>query len=677
MLRPAIDQLTDEVVEALEKCGLKPRQVASGFTPRRLVLMLEGVPASEADKTELVTGPPVGAAFDGDGKPTRAAIGFAARCEVEPDALERIETDKGEYVGVHRRVLGRSTSEVLSEVVPKILAAIGWPKTMRWGAGDGPWVRPVHGLLALYKGSVVPMSLFGIAADCSTCGHPTLSPESFRVRGASDYLKKLEARDIEVDFAERRRRLKVQMEELAAVQGGVLVEDPALLDKLASICEIPGVMEGRFDRGFLSLPREVLVTSLRDHQSAFTVEKDGELLPVFLTVMDRADDPTGRVRAGNEWVVAARLADGRFFYEEDRKRALAERAPDLASLTFHVKLGSYADKGERIAGLAAMICRELNWDDDVEAATQAAHLLKVDLTTEMVKEFTSLQGIMGGLYAREEGYTEGVWQAIYDQYLPASTSDSVARGRIGRVCGLADRIDTLVGIFGLGLVPTGSKDPFGLRRAAQAVLRTLLEGDLALDWELVAVRSASLYGDRLSRSKEEILTALRPFIDDRVRHLLALEGFAYDEIEAALGGGASNLPDLRARVEAIHQARENPEFLSIVLAAKRIANIVKDADDEDLEESQLVDDAERDLHQALVGLRETVEDAVEERAYPKALAAVASLAGVLDRFFVEVLVMAEDPDLRRNRLALLQEIQRTVSRAANLTEIVVDKGEYR
>ncbi len=677
MLRPAIDQLQAELAAALDRHGLAPTAVETGFTPRRLVLLLEGLPAAEEDREELVTGPPVRAAFDADGKPTRAATGFAARCGVAPEALERVETEKGEYLAVHQQIVGRPTAEILAEATPRVLSRLSWAKTMRWGEGEGPWVRPVHGVLALYKGEVVPFELFGVSSGNATTGHPTLSPAAFKVRGPADYRKKLQARSIEVRFEERRRRLKLQMEELAAQAGGAVVPDEGLLVKLASICAIPGVMEGSFDRAYLSLPREVLVTSLRDHQSAFTVEKDGDLLPLYLTVMDRSDDPVGRVRAGNEWVVAARLADARFFFEEDRKRSLAARQQDLASLTFHDRLGSYAEKGERIAGLAEMICREQGWSEELEAAAQAARLLKVDLATEMVKEFTSLQGVMGGVYAREEGYTEGVWTAIYDQYQPASTDDAIPRGRIGRVCALADRLDTLVGIFGLGLVPTGSKDPFGLRRAAHAVLRILLDGELALDWELVAVRAASQYGDRLTLGKEELLAALRPFLHDRIRHLLGLQGYSYDEVEAALAGGASNLPDLAARVRALHETRDNPEFLSIVLAAKRIANIVREAEESELDPELLADAAEIELNEALDGLRQTVEAAVEEAAYPQALAAVASLAGVLDRFFVEVLVMAEDPDLKRNRLALLQEIQRTISRAADLTAIVVDKGDYK
>ncbi|HZI64424.1 MAG TPA: glycine--tRNA ligase subunit beta, partial [Thermoanaerobaculia bacterium] len=401
------------------------------------------------------------------------------------------------------------------------------------------------------------------------------------------------------------------------------------------------------------------------------------LLPAFFTVMDRPDDPQGRVRAGNEWVVAARLADARFFYDEDRKLPLADRARRLEHLTFHERLGSYAAKTERLVALSELLCKELGWAGASGAAAAAARLLKADLTTEMVKEFTSLQGIMGGVYARQEGYPEEVWQALYDQYLPAGTGDPLPRGQAGQVTALADRIDTLSGFFGLGLVPTGSRDPFGLRRAAQGVVRIVLEGGLACDLDLAAAAAARLYGERLKRTPEEIVTDLRPFLYDRVRYLLELQGFAYDEIEAALAVGGGNLPDLRARVEALHRVREEPAFLAIVLAAKRIANIIREAPEHELEPRQLTEPAERALHGALEELRAEVEDAAARQEYERCLRRVEDLAGALDRFFVEVLVMDEDPAVRRNRLALLQSIHRVLSRAARLTEMVVDKAEHR
>ena len=680
MLEPGVRELATRVFEELMARGVGPREVETGYTPRRLVLILSGLPEREPDREEQVMGPPVRAAFAADGSPTPALLGFAKRTGLAPEELSRVKTDKGEYLAAAKKIEGRPTGEVLAEIVPRMLAAISWAKTMRWGSGEGPWVRPVHGVVSLLDGDVVPFDFFGIAAGDETAGHPILSPAPLRVAGAEDYKRRLGERQVETRPAERLRVLHETMRGRAKALGGRLVEDPALLDKLTAICEIPGVLEGRFGDEFLELPAEVLSTSLRDHQSALTVAApngDGGLLPYFLTVMDRPDDPQDRVRSGNEWVVAARLADARFFYGEDRKAGLARRAEQLARLAFHERLGSYAAKTERLVALSAAICDQLGWAEEKSRAADAARLLKVDLATEMVKEFTSLQGIMGGIYARGEGQPEEIWQAVYDQYLPASVDDRIPRGRVGQVTGLADRIDTLVGIFGLGLIPTGSRDPFGLRRAAQGAVRIALEGGLPLDLEKVAVEAARLYGDKLTRTTEQILDDLRPFLYDRIRYILGLAGYAYDEIEAALAVGVSNLPDLKARVDALHQMRESADFLAVVLAAKRIANIVKDAAEQPLDEALLTEPAEKDLAAAFEMLRADVEEAAAAGDYKRCLRRIADLAPVLDRFFVEVLVMAEDEKVRANRIALLQAIGRAISRTAKLTEMVVDKAEAR
>jgi glycyl-tRNA synthetase beta chain len=677
MLEPASRELATRVFEELMGRGVGPREVETGYTPRRLVLVLRGLPPRAPDVEELVTGPPVKAAFGADGAPTKAAQGFAERLGLAVEQLERVRTEKGEYVAGRRRVVGLPTREILAELLPRILLALGWAKTMRWGAGVGPWVRPVHGVVALLAGEVVPISLFGVAAGRETVGHPTLSPQPFAVAGADDYFALLAARGIEVRHPRRCVTLAEEMARRARRRGGSVVDDPALLAKLGAICEIPGVMEGELDPAFLELPREVLVSSLRDHQSAFTVERDGAMLPVFLTVMDRPDDPAGRVRAGNEWVVAARLADARFFWQVDRERPLGEHGERLASLSFHEKLGSYAAKAERLAALAVEVCAALGWQEEEGEAALAARLLKADLVTDMVKEFTSLQGMMGGIYAREEGQPEPVWQAIYDQYLPAGADDPIPRGRVGMACGLADRVDTLAGIFGLGLVPTGTRDPFGLRRAAQGALRILLEGDLPLDLEPLLRRAVELYGDRVRRDAGEVLADLRPFLADRVRYLLGRRGHAYDEIEAALGSGARSLPDLAARAAALQSVREQPAFLAVVLAAKRIANITRSQGAEALDAAALAEPAERALHAAHAQLAAEIAAAVTRRDYAAALTAIGGLAEVLERFFVEVMVMAEDPVVRRNRVALLQSIGRTLAEVAALTEMVVEKADYR
>ena len=677
MLQPGIRDLATRLFEELLAKGLTPDEVQTGFTPRRLVLTLKGVPDREADREEEMIGPPVQVAYDEAGKPTAAVRGFAAKCGVEPEELRVVTTPKGEYLGATKKTLGRSTPVVLAELLPSLLTEISWAKSMRWASGVGPWVRPVHGLVALFDGEVVPCELFGVAAGDHTLGHPIHSPNSFTVKSSGDYHRQMKQRGIEVVFEARKDALLEQMKAAAKELGGEIVDDPELLDNLASLCGSAGIVVGSFGPHYLNLPREVLITSLRDHQSAFTVESDGKLLPNFLTVMDRLDDPQGKIRAGNEWVVAARLDDARFFYSEDRKIPLSEQRARLEHLMFHADLGSYAEKTERITQLSETLCEVLDWQEEAAAAAEAGGLLKVDLTTEMVKEFTSLQGIMGGIYAREEGVQEAIWQAIYDQYLPVSTQDPIPRGRLGLVTGLADRVDTLVGMFGLGLIPTGSRDPFGLRRLAQGLVQIVLAAELPLDIDLVAARSVLLYGGRLAKGGDEVLGSLRPFLQDRMRHLLGLEGYAYDTIEAALAAGSSNLPDLRSRVDAIHRVREEPDFLSVVLAAKRIANIVSNSPEYELRDSLLLEPAEKELHREAKRLRGVVDRAEAAGDYEHCLREIAELAEVLDRFFVEVLVMDENQDRRQNRIALLQTIQRMISRTARLTEVVVDKNEHR
>jgi glycyl-tRNA synthetase beta chain len=677
MLRPALSQLQAEVGDALSALGLAPRKSEAYFGPRRLCLILKGVPGSEADERVREVGPPARVAFDEAGAPTPAALGFARRCSVEPEALERVSLEKGDYVAVEIERKGRPTPEVLAEILPSLIAGLTWPKTMRWGAGEGPWVRPIHGIVALFQGEVVPFELFGVASGRATVAHPVLSPKPFDVRSATDYRRKLKRRHVEIDFEARRNRLAAAIQATAKEMGGLVVEDPELLDKLSSICEIPGMVGGSFDESYLDLPREVLIVSLRDHQSAFTIQAGARLKPGFLTVMDRVDDPQGKVRAGNEWVVDARLADARFFLKEDRKRTLAEHAENLSSLAVHVKLGSYAEKSQRMRQLAQILCDELGWSKERAAAEAAAGLLKADLTTEMVKEFTALQGVIGGIYAREDGAAKEVWQAVYDHYLPAAPTDPIPRGRVGLVCSLADRVDTLVGFFGLGMMPSGRGDPLGLRRAGQGLVRIVLEADLPLDLDLLAARAVLLYGDRLERGGDDVLNDLRPFLENRVRHILGAEGFAYDEIEAGLAVGFGNLPDLRARVRALHGMRGEKGFLSVVLAAKRIASILKDTPEHVFREELLKEDAERELFKASRELRAEVESAEGKGAYDECLRSIARFADVLEQFFNAVLVMDENRDLRHNRIALLQSIQRTLSRTARLTEMVVDRAELR
>jgi glycyl-tRNA synthetase beta chain len=696
MLVPASRELATRLFEQLVALGLTPHEVEAGFTPRRLWVVLTGLPTREKDRETIEVGPPAAAAFDAAGAPTAAAEGFARKVGADVAALRRrvfTRADfaktgvkaEGERVYVERTVAGRDTREVLATLLPRTLAELAWAKTMRWGSGTGPWVRPVHGVVALFDGEVVPFELFGVAAGRTSAGHPTLSPERFDVLSAADWRERLGALGIVPEPERRRELLLAGMRERAAAAGGRLVEDGPLLDKLAAICEIPGVLEGSFDEALLELPREVLRTSLADHQSALVAERpDGRLAPLFLTVMDRPEDPAGRVRAGNEWVVAARLADAAFFWQKDRSAPLEAGTVRLEGLSFHEKLGHYGSKRSR---LDSMTSRWAEWarlgEEEARHLRRAVQLLKVDLTSEMVREFTSLQGVVGGIYAREDGEADSVWQAIYDQYQPGGADDPLPRGRIGRLVALADRADTLVGFFGLGQIPTGSKDPYGLRRAALGMVRLLLEGEIPLGLEQVA-RSAFRQHVSLKLDEEECWSKLKPFLEDRVRYLLGSRGFAHDEIEAGLGATGTpleDLPGLERRVRAIHDVRERPEFLSVVLSFKRLNNILKDAADGSLpaepDASRLVSAAEHALVDARRALDGELAAARAASDPQRALEAIGRFAGPLDRFFVEVLVMDPDPEIRGQRLALLAAIRRSIAAVADLSAVVVDKAELR
>ena len=715
MLPGAIKELGTRIFEELMARGVPPTEIETGFTPRRLWLVMKELPEKEMDQRIPLIGPPVATAFDVHGKPTVAAEGFAKRLGLDVGALKRREFSpgvadadlllqedavtlsmksfggdfskpkpvkvQGEYVYVLASVPGRKLRDLLAEMLPTALEKLSWAKSMTWGSGIGPWVRPVHGVVALLDGEVVPFMLFDVASGRETAGHPRLSPERFTVAGAADWRARLAALGIVPELEERERRLRSAMEERSRGRVGELVDDPELLSRLAAVCEIPGVVEGEFDPSLLELPREVLVTSLRDHQSALTIEREGEMLPVFLTVMDRADDPIGRVRAGNEWVVAARLADARFFWIKDHAVPLAERVPALADLGFHQQLGTYAGKRDRLISLCAAVARWLNFDpEETRALDTAASLAKADLTTEMVREFTSLQGVMGGVYAREEGQPEEVWTAVYDQYQPAGADDPLPRARLGRILALADRVDSLVGFFALGAVPTGSRDPFGLRRAALGVVRLVLEFDTRIDLGGMCESAYSGYAVPLPKSKEATWALLRPFLEDRLRFLLERDGFAYDEVEAALqreGETLAYLGPLRARVAAIHAARSDPDFLSVVLAAKRLHNITRDQKRSPLDASRLQLAAERDLHAAARALDDDLAGALARGDFAAGIGAVARLASALERFFDEVLVMDPDEGKRTNRLALLQSLGASISRLADLSQLAIDKAELR
>jgi glycyl-tRNA synthetase beta chain len=660
---------------ALTERGLAPAATESYATPRRLAVVARGVPERQEDKFLEILGPSLAAAYDAEGKPTGAAEGFARKQKVAVSDLVVVKSPRGATVAARRTVHGRPAAEVLSEVVPRVVGDLSFSKTMRWGEGAHVFVRPVRGVVALFGGAVVPLEILGVKAGTATAGHRFLSDGMVAVGGAEDYLQKLRAAHVEPDGEARRIAILESARDLARQVNGSIESDSDLAATLADLVEWPGTVRGSFDPEFLDLPEEITTTAMRTHQKYLPVRGSSGLLPHFVAVMDNSEDRKGFIAKGNEWVLNARLADARFFYEEDTKQKLDARLPLLERLTFQEKLGDYRKKTERMTQLAEAIAHVVSRPDLVESAGQAARLSKVDLTTHMVKEFTDLQGIVGGIYARREGYPEPVWKAIYDQYRPASASDEPPREAAGAILSLADRLDTLAGLFRIGIVPTGSKDPYGLRRAAFGVVAIAVLRRWSLDWRPIARQAIELYpAEAGGKPADDVLADLDAFFAERLRNLLERRGHPHDEISAVVAVGHWNFADATERASALAEARRRTDFRSLILASKRIRNIVGGQGPEAGPDPALYrEDAERMLAGDFLQAKQVLSELCAGGRYREAMEMAASLAPSLDRFFVDVLVNCPEDDLRKNRLALLASIEQEFSRLADFSQIVVEK----
>jgi glycyl-tRNA synthetase beta chain len=673
-LLPARLELSRRLSDALAEEGLTPAATESYATPRRLAVVLRGLPERQEDRSSEVLGPPAGNAFDADGKPTKAAEGFAKAQKVDVADLVVVDSPRGRTVAARRMIPGRSTAEVLGEVVPRVVAGLAFPKTMRWGAGERSFVRPVRSVVAVLGGRVVPMELFGVPAGDLTVGHRILSDGEIRVTGPDDYLEGLRKAFVEPDAEARRVHILEKARKLAAEVGGQIEAHADLVNTLSDLVEWPGLVRGAFAPEFLELPEEITVTAMRTHQKYVPVRGPAGLLPHFIAVMDNTEDRKGFIAKGSEWVLNARLADARFFFEADVQEQLEARLPGLSHLTFQDRLGDYRKKTERIQDIADDIARLVGRADLVETVRTAALLSKADLTTLVVKEFTDLQGIMGGIYARRERHPDAVWKAIYDQYRPASGSDDPPREASGAILSLADRFDSLCGLFRIGLVPTGSKDPYGLRRAALGVVAIAIARNWRTDWRPIARRALSLlHPDLPGPSAEETLEELGRFFVERLRSLLERRGHSHDEISAVVSAGVWDFADAADRARALSDARRHMDFRALILAFKRIRNIIG-TDSHGAPNPELYrEEAERVLGADFLQAKSAIAAFVQERHYREAMETIASIAPSLDRFFVDVLVNCPEEDLRRNRLALLASIQKEFTGLADFSEIVVEK----
>src|ERR1035438_2842233 len=703
MIDSARDELARRVSDLLQRERLVDTPTPQTYsTPRRLAVLAAAGSPAQPDITEQVTGPSLKVAYK-DGAPTPAAEAFARKLNIPVDALQKITTPKGEYLGATVQKKGRPAAEILAEALPKEIAGIYWAKSMYWrGKSAERFVRPVRWLVSLLDGEVVPLEFAGIAAGDTSQGHRILSAGPVTIQRPSDYASDLAKSFVTVSAAEREQRIRKALDAATrTIPGARWREDKSLLDTVVNLTEYPSVVLGNFDAEFLALADEVLVTVMRDHQKYFALEDgSGKLLSHFLAVLNTDGDPDGLIRHGNERVLRARFNDARFFWETDQKIPLRQRVEMLKAVTFQKDLGSYFDKTVRVEKLGSLISEALrSAGSSVRPGVvyKAALLAKTDLTTELVKEFTELQGIVGGLYAKVQqldpilpaATAEAIGDAIYDQYKPESMDDSVPRSVEGAVLAIADKADSIAGMFAIGLQPTGSKDPFALRRAANGIVKIIAEHRSEEHTsELQSDARAEYAGSEAERRFAKEINfdeAIASFMRERLEfYLRDARGFAYDVVKAVLAAGSDDIVDAIARAEAVRNSKASgdaSDLEAVCISFKRIKNILRQAEERKIEIPERPDEgllakmgsAETELWMTgAVNLWAEYEVRRESGAYGSAISYAASLRPLLDRFFDEVMVMVDDPQIRANRLALLSRIYKGFSTIADFSEIVTE-----
>ncbi len=697
MIEGASQELRDRLHGLLKRERLEPAgAVTSLDTPRRLAIMAAGIPAAQPDVTEQVTGPSAQVAFK-DGQPTPAAHAFAKKVGVDVIRLEKVATPKGEYLGATVTRKGRAAAEILAEALPKEIATLYWPKNMYWRKRGEVFVRPVRWLVAMLDEHVIPMELFGIPAGNTSRGHRVIGSETLIIARPSEYVEALRTAKV-LGASEREHVIRKALDSATrTISGARWREDKLLLATVVNLTEFPSVIVGSFDPEFLALPEEVLVTVMRDHQKYFAIEDaQGKLLPHFLAVLNTAADSDGLIRHGNERVLRARFNDARFFWQTDQKHTLRDRVELLKHVTFQKDLGSYYDKTIRVQRLASWLSETVRQNGMAirpGVVHKAALLAKTDLTTELVKEFTELQGIVGGLYARVQALDEDlkaevqceVAKAIYDHYKPESMEDDVPHTVEGAVLSIADKADSIAGMFALGLIPSGSKDPFALRRQANGIVKTIAEHKLPFRLSEVTHDARARYEGSAAEKKFSNAAfdeSVRAFFGERLEfYLKEARGYAYDVVNAVLAAGAEDVVDAIARAEAVSKVRGSEDFESISTAFKRTKNILRQAAEnqrriaDHLDPLQLKEEPEKDLSRLIPQTSATVEKLREMRNYEAALIEIAKLRPAVDKFFDKVMVMVEDDHLRANRLALLQTLVKEFSTIADFSEIVTEGKE--
>ena len=670
-IRSALVQLEAGFRKELAAARIEVVSLRTLATPRRLVVAGDFA-AGQEDREEVVTGPPLAIAKGLDGALTPAGKGFARSQGVDENLLETIRMPRGEYLGFKRKAKGTPGAEILKDAVPRILGGLSFPKMMRWAESSFRFSRPIHGLLCVFGGTPVETSFEGFKATDETVGHRIASPSAIKARSFAEYGAELEKNFVVVDPEARKRTILTQIEDALAPLKAKIYPDPELLDDLTLNVEHPLVVFGSFPEAYLSLPLEVLSTAMREGQKLFSVVRDKKQLPYFLGVADAVADGKGLIRKGNERVLRARLEDARFFWDQDRKVPLKERAAGLKNVVFQEKLGSYEDKAQRLKKIVSYLCDKLKAAEVKAETIEAAGLCKADLLTEMVKEFSGLQGRMGGLYAKQEGLPAAVHQAIYEHYQPSSLEDASPSSLAGAVLSIADKMDSIVGVLGVGIQVSGSSDPFGLRRNAHGVCKVILDRKLRFSFPLLLDRVLAVYGDRLTVERGAVKASCLEFFGGRLRFMLEKRGFRYDLVGAALGPGVDQVYDALPRVEALDTLKSSPQFEPFILMAKRINNIIKGLPAAKVNPDIFVEKEERDLYSTFSIICDNAQPMIARGDYARAQGIYFKIQPVLNTFFDKVLVMAEEKKVRQNRLGLLQSINRMLLGIADYSQVVVE-----
>jgi len=674
-LRSLMESFGENLTAAVDAAGLSRGEVSTYASPRRLSVYISDLQRQQDDRSVEQKGPPIKVAFDDDGKPTAATLAFAKRCGVEISKLGRDKTDKGEWLSFSAIEPGLTAAELMPAIIEQALLALPIPRRMRWGSSETEFVRPVHWVVMLHGADIVQSNVMGVPAGNESRGHRFHSTGTIKISSAAEYLGALEQDGFVIaDFERRRALVQTGVEAAAANAGGQVVEGESLYDEVAALVEWPVPVLGSFDDSFLALPREVVISTLTGHQRYFPVASaNGDLLPRFITVANLESKDPDQVRKGNERVIQPRLADATFFWDTDRKMTLASRQETLREVVYQRGLGSLFEKSQRVAELAKWIAKAVG--ADVMTATRAAELAKCDLLTGMVGEFPELQGTMGRYYALSDGETEEVAAAIGEHYQPRFAGDDLPASIVGQALAVADKIDTLGGVFSIGKKPSGNRDPFGLRRAALGVVRILVECGLDLDLRALIVKAIALQPET-KLSTDELANDLTVFISDRLRRYFLDRdaGLASETFEAVMLRHPTSLVDFDRRLAAVQTFARLEQAESLAAANKRIANILRKAGDPDglrVNQKLLQEDAEQALQNALDSAQQKVAPMLEARAYAEVLNELADLRDPIDRFFDDVMVMVEDEAVRNNRLALLGELRALFLRVADISRLSI------